>query len=150
MRCESWEVVAAENKSDTWINDVPGEGGLLLCEEDWLLQDGTYLPQGTETEIETAWRKGGGWVCVLPPPYQSKSLYIILIHILCSVTASHQISSTGQHFHNFHTTGKCFYLDVETLSLTSPVCPLSCAHLSYHQCKPAGLCLLTVNALIKT
>lgn len=42
-----------KNKSDTWINNVSGEKGLLLCEENWLLWDGTHQAGGAQTQIET-------------------------------------------------------------------------------------------------
>lgn len=75
MQCESWEARAAKNKSDTWINDVPRESKLLLCEEDWLLQDGTHQPQGTETEIETTDRKTLAHRLCVQPPTSFKAVY---------------------------------------------------------------------------
>lgn len=78
---------SGKNKSDTWINNVSGEVGVLLWEEAWLLQEATHQVRETETKLQRIRNTS------LPPPYAYytliQDLYILkmllphsLIHYL--------------------------------------------------------------------
>lgn len=66
----------------------PGEGELLLCQKDWVHKDGTHQPQATATEIGTADRQA---LCHSPKPISKLDIIMVILHILCSVTASRGI-----------------------------------------------------------
>lgn len=66
---------SGKNKSDTWINNVSGEVGVLLWEEAWLLQEATHQVRETETKLQRIRNTS------LPPPYAYytliQDLYIV-------------------------------------------------------------------------
>lgn len=103
MQRGSWEAMTAKNKSDTWINDVPGESRLLLLR-------GRLTPPRRDTSAtrngnrNRNCRQKGVWLQTFSsgPLTNLRAVYNNITYSMqCDCKPSY--SPTGQRFYNFHT-----------------------------------------------